>query len=64
MAQLLILSSAADTDVLPALGLLNHRVRAIPAEPQPIATQPGACAAASSPLTARTARAISATAAW
>ena len=32
MAQLLVLSSAADTDALPALGLLAHRVRVIPAD--------------------------------
>jgi DNA-binding response OmpR family regulator len=31
MAQLLILTSAQDQDVLPALGLLNHRARTLPA---------------------------------
>ena len=40
MAQLLILSSAADTDVLPALGLLSHRVRVIPAEPVALVNAP------------------------
>lgn len=40
MAQLLILSSAADTDVLPALGLLSHRVRVIPAEPVSLVNAP------------------------
>ncbi|MCS0498782.1 response regulator transcription factor [Protaetiibacter mangrovi] len=40
MAQLLILSSAADTDVLPALGLLSHRVRVIPAEPASLVNAP------------------------
>ncbi|MFT4028489.1 MAG: response regulator transcription factor [Protaetiibacter sp.] len=42
MAQLLILSSAADTDVLPALGLLSHRVRVIPAEPASLVNAPTA----------------------
>ncbi len=42
MAQLLILSSAADTDVLPALGLLSHRVRVIPAEPAALVNAPTA----------------------
>ncbi|MGN6271994.1 MAG: response regulator transcription factor [Protaetiibacter sp.] len=40
MAQLLILSSAADTDALPALGLLGHRVRVIPAEPASLVNAP------------------------
>ncbi|QEO09353.1 response regulator transcription factor [Protaetiibacter larvae] len=40
LAQLLILSSAADTDVLPALNLLSHRVRAIPAEPASLVNAP------------------------
>ena len=40
MAQLLILSSAADTDALPALGLLGHRVRVIPAEPASLVSAP------------------------
>ena len=42
MAQLLILSSAADTDALPALGLLAHRVRVIPAEPAALVNAPTA----------------------
>ncbi|RQP13075.1 MAG: DNA-binding response regulator [Microbacteriaceae bacterium] len=42
VAQLLILSSAADTDVLPALGLLSHRVRVIPAEPAALVNAPTA----------------------
>ena len=40
VAQLLILTSAADTDVLPAVGLLSHRVRVIPAEPASLITAP------------------------
>ena len=40
MAQLLILSSAADADALPALNLLSHRVRTIPAEPASLVTAP------------------------
>ena len=40
MAQLLILSSAADTDALPALNLLSHRVRTIPAEPVSLVNAP------------------------
>jgi DNA-binding response OmpR family regulator len=40
VAQLLILSSAADTDALPALGLLGHRVRVIPAEPASLVNAP------------------------
>ena len=40
MAQLLILTSAVDGDVLPALGLLSHRVRAIPAEPASLINAP------------------------
>ena len=42
MAQLLILSSAADTDALPALELLSHRVRVIPAEPASLVNAPTA----------------------
>jgi DNA-binding response OmpR family regulator len=42
VAQLLILSSAADTDALPALGLLAHRVRVIPAEPAALVNAPTA----------------------
>jgi DNA-binding response OmpR family regulator len=40
VAQLLILSPAADTDALPALGLLGHRVRVIPAEPASLVNAP------------------------
>lgn len=40
MAQLLILTSAVDSDVLPALGLLSHRTRQIPAEPASLITAP------------------------
>ncbi len=40
MAQLLILSSAADSDALPALNLLSHRVRTIPAEPASLVNAP------------------------
>ena len=42
MAQLLILTSAVNSDVLPALGLLSHRVRVIPAEPSSLVTAPNA----------------------
>ena len=42
MAQLLILTSQGDADVLPALGLLSHRVRAIPAEPAALVRAPPA----------------------
>ncbi|MEP6843848.1 MAG: response regulator transcription factor [Pseudolysinimonas sp.] len=42
MAQLLILTSAVDGDVLPALGLLSHRVRTIPAQPAALITAPAA----------------------
>ncbi|HEY4152992.1 MAG TPA: response regulator transcription factor [Pseudolysinimonas sp.] len=42
MAQLLILTSAVDSDVLPALGLLSHRVRSIPAEPAALINAPAA----------------------
>ena len=42
MAQLLILTSAVDGDVLPALGLLSHRTRAIPAEPASLINAPTA----------------------
>ena len=41
MAQLLILTSAEGTDVLPALGLLSHRVRRVPAEPAQLVNAPG-----------------------
>ena len=40
MAQLLILTSAVDGDVLPALGLLSHRARSIPAEPASLINAP------------------------
>lgn len=40
MAQLLILTSAVDSDVLPALGLLSHRMRQIPATPTSLVTAP------------------------
>jgi DNA-binding response OmpR family regulator len=40
LAQLLVLTSAVDGDVLPALGLLSHRVRAIPAEPSSLVNAP------------------------
>lgn len=40
MAQLLILTSAVDGDVLPSLGLLSHRVRTIPAEPASLINAP------------------------
>ncbi len=42
MAQLLILTGAVDGDVLPALGLLSHRVRSIPAEPAALINAPSA----------------------
>ncbi|WP_166877465.1 MULTISPECIES: response regulator transcription factor [unclassified Salinibacterium] len=42
MAQLLILTSAADHDVLPALGLLSHAVRHIPAQPAALVNAPHA----------------------
>lgn len=40
MAQLLILTSAEENDVLPALGLLSHKVRRIPAEPAQLVNAP------------------------
>jgi DNA-binding response OmpR family regulator len=40
MAQLLILSAAAEGEMLPALGLLSHRVRNIPAEPASLINAP------------------------
>jgi DNA-binding response OmpR family regulator len=40
LAQLLILTSAGDTEVLPALGLLSHKTRQIPAEPASLITAP------------------------
>ncbi|MFT4124189.1 MAG: response regulator transcription factor [Microbacteriaceae bacterium] len=42
MAQLLILTGAADADVLPALGLLSHKTRTIPAEPASLVNAPSA----------------------
>jgi len=42
VAQLLILTGAVDGDVLPALGLLSHRVRTIPAEPAALINAPSA----------------------
>ncbi len=42
MAQLLILTSQVNSDVLPALGLLSHRVRVIPAEPAALVGAPSA----------------------
>ncbi|MBN9605192.1 MAG: response regulator transcription factor [Actinomycetales bacterium] len=42
MAQLLILTSAVESDVLPALGLLSHRTRVIPAEPASLVSAPTA----------------------
>lgn len=41
MAQLLILTSAEGTDVLPALGLLSHRLRRVPLEPAQLVHAPG-----------------------
>jgi DNA-binding response OmpR family regulator len=40
MAQLLVLSANADTEVLPALALLSHRVRNIVAEPASLVNAP------------------------
>ena len=40
MAQLLILTPQVDAEVLPALALLGHGVRAIPAEPAQLITAP------------------------
>lgn len=42
MAQLLVLTSQVNTDVLPALGLLSHRVRRIPAQPAALVGAPPA----------------------
>lgn len=41
MAQLLVLSATADSEVLPALGLLSHRVRHMIAEPANLVSAPG-----------------------
>lgn len=40
MAQLLVLTSAPDDDVLPTLGLLGHSVRQLPATPAHLANPP------------------------
>ena len=40
MAQLLVLAAKADSDTLPALALLTHRVRVIPAEPASLVNAP------------------------
>lgn len=40
MAQLLVLSASVDGEILPALGLLSHRVRIIPAEPASLVNAP------------------------
>jgi DNA-binding response OmpR family regulator len=40
MAQLLILAARADSEPLPALSLLSHRVRTIPAEPASLVNAP------------------------
>lgn len=40
MAQLLVLTAASSTDVLPALGLLSHRTRELPPEPARLVTAP------------------------
>jgi DNA-binding response OmpR family regulator len=40
MAQLLVLTSESDIEVLPALGLLSHRVRSIQAEPASLVNAP------------------------
>ncbi|TFB66134.1 response regulator transcription factor [Cryobacterium sp. Hz7] len=42
MAQLLILTSAVNSDVLPALALLSHGTRTIPAQPDQLVTAPDA----------------------
>jgi Response regulators consisting of a CheY-like receiver domain and a winged-helix DNA-binding domain len=42
VAQLLILTSTVDGDVLPSLGLLSHRTRVIPAEPASLVNAPSA----------------------
>ena len=40
MAQLLILTSAVDSEVLPSLGLLSHKMRQIPASPASLISAP------------------------
>ncbi|MCL2514382.1 MAG: response regulator transcription factor [Microbacteriaceae bacterium] len=42
MAQLLILTSAPDQSPLPALGLLSHRIKVVPAEASALVTAPSA----------------------
>jgi DNA-binding response OmpR family regulator len=42
LAQLLILTSALEAEVLPALGFLSHRVRVIPAQPAALVNAPAA----------------------
>jgi DNA-binding response OmpR family regulator len=42
VAQLLILTSTVDGDVLPSLGLLSHRIRVVPAEPAALVNAPSA----------------------
>jgi len=42
MAQLLVLTATADQQVMPALSLLSHRVRQIPAEPASLVNAPAA----------------------
>ena len=41
MAQLLVLTAAAESEVLPALSLLSHRVRYIASEPASLVNAPG-----------------------
>ena len=40
MTQLLVLTSSSEQETLPALGLLSHRIRYIPAEPASLVTAP------------------------
>jgi hypothetical protein len=40
VAQLLILTSAVDTEVFPALGLLSHTTKQIPASPASLISAP------------------------
>jgi len=42
MAQLLVLAASAEQQVMPALSLLSHRVRQIPAEPASLVNAPAA----------------------
>jgi hypothetical protein len=41
MAALLVLTASAESEVLPALGLLSHRVRYIASEPSSLVNAPG-----------------------